>query len=99
MGVRQSEQMRFRALGLLMAITFVVWVAGPAQAQQKKITGEDGAPMVLVPAGEFIMGSNDGSDDEKPAHQVYLDAYYLDKYEVTVGQYAKFLKATGFNEP
>ena len=99
MGVRQSEQMRLRALGLLMAITFVVWVAGPAQAQQKKITGEDGAPMVLVPAGEFTMGSNDGSDDEKPVHQVYLDAYYLDKYEVTVGQYAKFLKATGFNGP
>jgi len=99
MGVRQSEQMRWRALGLLIAITFVVWVAGTAQAQQKKITGEDGASMVLVPAGEFIMGSNDGSDDEKPVHQVYLDAYYLDKYEVTVGQYAKFLKATGFNEP
>ena len=73
-----------------MAITFVAWIAGPAQAQQE-ITGKDGAPMVLVPAGEFTMGSKDGGDDEKPAHQVSLDAYYLDKHEVTVGQYAKFL--------
>ena len=77
-------------LGVLMAITFVAWIAGPAQAQQE-ITGKDGTPMVLVPVGEFTMGSKDGGDDEKPAHQVSLDAYYLDKHEVTVGQYAKFL--------
>jgi formylglycine-generating enzyme required for sulfatase activity len=99
MGVRQRGQVRLYVLGLLMAITFVAWVAGPAQAQQQEITGKDGAPMVLVPAGEFTMGSNDGSDDEKPVHQVSLDAYYLDKYEVTVGRYAKFLDATGFNGP
>jgi formylglycine-generating enzyme required for sulfatase activity len=80
-----------------MAVTFVAGAAGPAQAQQQEITGKDGAPMVLVPAGEFTMGSNDGSDDEKPVHQVSLDAYYLDKYEVTVGQYAKFLEATGMD--
>src|SRR5512147_232729 len=99
MGVRQSGPVRLRALGLLMAVTFVVWVAGTAQAQQQEITGKDGAPMVLVPAGEFTMGSHDGSDDEKPVHQFSLDAYYLDKYEVTVGQYAKFLEARGVNGP
>jgi formylglycine-generating enzyme required for sulfatase activity len=33
-----------------------------------------------------LFRSNDGSDDEKPVHQVSLDAYYIDKYEVTVGQ-------------
>jgi formylglycine-generating enzyme required for sulfatase activity len=97
--VMQKGQAWLCVLGLLMAVTFVAWLAGPAQAQQQEITGKDGAPMVLVPAGEFTMGSNDGSDDEKPVHQVSLDAYYLDKYEVTVGQYAKFLKATGFNGP
>ncbi|MEO6308523.1 MAG: SUMF1/EgtB/PvdO family nonheme iron enzyme, partial [Nitrospiraceae bacterium] len=99
MGVRQKGQVQLCVLGLLMAIAFVAWVAGPAEAQQHEITGKDGAPMVLVPAGEFTMGSNDGSDDEKPAHQVSLDAYYLDKYEVTVWQYAKFLKARGVNGP
>lgn len=39
--------------------------------------------MVLVPAGEFLMGDDAGAGDEKPAHKVYLDAYYIDKYEVT----------------
>jgi len=38
--------------------------------------------MVLIPAGEFMMGSNE-SDDEKPAHKIYLDAFYLGKFEVT----------------
>jgi formylglycine-generating enzyme required for sulfatase activity len=99
MGVRQKGQVWMCVLGLLMAVAFVAWVAGPAQAQRQKITGKDGAPMVLVPAGEFSMGSNDGSDDEKPVHRVSLDAYYLDKYEVTVGQYAKFLEAAGMNGP
>ena len=40
--------------------------------------------MALVPAGEFTMGSN-LADDESPAHHVYLNAVYMDKYEVTVG--------------
>ena len=75
MGVKQRGQVWLCVLGLLMAVTFVAWLAGPAQARQQKIIGKDGVPMVLVPAGEFTMGSNEGSDDEKPVHQVSLDAY------------------------
>jgi len=48
-----------------------------------EITDAKGALMVLVPAGEFIMGSNNGSVDEQPTHVVDLDAFYMDKYEVT----------------
>lgn len=55
-------------------------------------------PMVLVPAGEFTMGSNLG-DDEKPARRVYLNAFYMDKYEVTVGQYARYLEVTEMESP
>ena len=55
-------------------------------------------PMAMVPAGEFTMGS-DFSDDEKPVRRVYLNAFYMDKYEVTVGQYAKYLETTGMEEP
>ena len=51
--------------------------------------------MVLIPAGEFRMGSNSGSFDEKPVHSVYVDAFYMDKYEVTNAQYAAFLNAKG----
>ncbi|MYF99773.1 TonB family protein [Candidatus Poribacteria bacterium] len=49
--------------------------------------------MVLIPAGEFQMGSSDGSLDEKPIHAVYLDAYYIDRFEVTNGQYKQFVDA------
>jgi formylglycine-generating enzyme required for sulfatase activity len=67
----------------------------------KEITGKDGALMVLIPAGEFQMGSNYGSDGEgeKPRHTVYTDAFYMDKYEVTNAQYKKFVQATGHREP
>lgn len=96
---RYRERVGLCTLGFLTAVSLAVWLTAPAQAAPKKLTGKDGAPMVLVPAGEFTMGSNEGSDDEKPVHQIYLDAYYIDKYEVTVGQYAKFLEATSMNAP
>ena len=51
--------------------------------------------MVLIPAGEFQMGSANGERDEKPVRTVYLDAFYIDKYEVTVGEYKQFVEATG----
>jgi sulfatase modifying factor 1 len=60
------------------------------------ITEED---MVLIPAGEFQMGSNDGHEDERPVHTVDLDAFYMDKYEVTNAQYKKFIDATGYPAP
>ena len=54
--------------------------------------------MVLIPAGEFIMGSPDGEGayDEHPQHTVYLDAFYIDKYEVTNAQFKEFIEATGY---
>jgi formylglycine-generating enzyme required for sulfatase activity len=60
---------------------------------------EDGAEMVLVPAGEFLMGSNDGAYDEKPPHRVYLDAFSIDKYETTNALYKRFMDATGRPAP
>jgi formylglycine-generating enzyme len=64
------------------------------------ITGNDGAPMVLIPAGEFQMGDSlDGMIDALPVHTVYLDAFYMDIYEVTNAQYKKFVQATGRKEP
>lgn len=57
----------------------------------------DGAPMVLIPAGEFSMGDslNEGHQFERPVHTVYIDAFCIDAYEVTNIQYATFLNAYG----
>ena len=54
--------------------------------------------MVLIPAGEFIMGS-DINWMEAPQHNAYTDAYRIDKYEVSVSKYAEFVRATGHREP
>ncbi|MDE0681445.1 MAG: caspase family protein, partial [Candidatus Poribacteria bacterium] len=62
----------------------------------QRIVGKDGAEMVLIPAGDFQMGSNHTNDpSEKPVHTVYVDAFYMDVHEVTVGQYNQFVRATG----
>ena len=52
--------------------------------------------MALIPAGEFLMGSPEGvgEPNEHPRHKIYLDAYYIDRHEVTVAQYKDFAKAT-----
>lgn len=54
--------------------------------------------MVLVAAGEFVMGSDEGSADEAPAHKVRVSAFYIDKYEVTNEQFAAFVRDSGAYE-
>jgi formylglycine-generating enzyme required for sulfatase activity len=70
-----------------------------SSALHAEITGKDGAPMVLVPAGEFAMGSDKGDDDESPVHRVYVNAFYIDKFEVTNGRFAKFVDAIQSEPP
>ncbi len=53
--------------------------------------------MVLVPKGEFVMGSQE-HQDERP-HNVVIDAYYIDKYEVSNQDYQAFMKGTGHPAP
>ncbi|CAN2039470.1 hypothetical protein GMMP15_1280002 [Candidatus Magnetomoraceae bacterium gMMP-15] len=52
---------------------------------------------VWVPKGCFQMGSNDGDSDEKPVHEVCVDGFWMGKYEVTVGQFKKFLQDSEYN--
>ena len=61
--------------------------------------GDEPNEMVLVPAGEFTMGTNDRLPDEGPEHKVTLPAFYIDKYEVTNLQYKKFIDATQRKSP
>ncbi len=59
--------------------------AKPA-APEQSVT-ETGIPMMLIPAGHFAMGDSSGEEDERPAHTVRLDAFYMDKHEVTQEAY------------
>lgn len=55
--------------------------------------------MILIPAGSFMMGSDNGLADEKPVHQVTLSAFWMDKYEVTNEKYYVFVKCTNYRQP
>jgi formylglycine-generating enzyme required for sulfatase activity len=70
----------------------------PSQETPPPAKPSEGA-MAAVPAGEFMMGSAKGDSDEQPEHKVYVDAFSMDVYEVTVGQYAAFLQAKGIDPP
>jgi formylglycine-generating enzyme required for sulfatase activity len=75
-------------------------LAAPMAAEK---LGKDGAPMILIPEGVFLMGvtkwARDGGRDEYPSHEVELPAYYIDKYEVTNGHYLEFIRETGHRAP
>ncbi len=56
----------------------------------------DGHILVYIPAGEFIMGSDNGEGDELPVRSVYLDGYWIGKYTVTYAQFKRFINETGY---
>jgi len=69
-------------------------------AQQKPLsvarTSSINIAMVYVQGGSFDMGSNDQPGDAKPIHHVTVSSFYLGKYEVTVGEFRKFIRATNY---
>ena len=75
-------------------------ISPPARAVSEIISG-----MVRIPGGEFDMGCDQSKRKEKcnlvelPLHKVYLDTYYIDRTEVTVGQYQACLTARACTEP
>lgn len=71
------------------------------QAEKLTATAAAQAPpgMVLIPAGEFQMGSESGEGEERPAHTVYLDTYYIDIFEVTNTLYKKCVQAGACSVP
>ena len=62
-------------------------------AKEETASDAEVAGMVLIPAGAFEMGRSDGASDERPPHSVYVDAFYIDRHEVTNAEYKKFIDA------
>ena len=58
-----------------------------------QVSSKDGMVMMYVPAGEFIMGSDTGAEDEKPQRKVTLEAFWIDQTEVTNAMYARCFKS------
>jgi len=76
---------------------------GKGSGEKLNLDGRGGeiAPsnMVYIPEGEFIMGTDDRLKDEKPAHVVYTEAFYIDVYEVTNSDYKKFVDHVDYPTP
>ena len=94
-----KEVRRFIFIGLMLVCLF-----SPAMSGCNRVATDlpivDNLPpppegMVLIPAGTFQMGSEDedAEADEQPVHTVHLDAFYMDKYEVTNAQFKAFVNA------
>jgi len=79
--------------------TFAPNAEGAVVKPDPHLADTDTASMGLIPAGPFTMGKEGANPDEQPTHRVSLAAFYIDKYEVTVAGYAKFLKSEGADPP
>ena len=77
------------ALILLLNVVFSISVSAEKEENQ----------MILVPAGTFTMGNDKRAPDERPVHKVYLDAYYISKYEVTNTEYYESVSYTHLTLP
>lgn len=99
---------------LLFTIITVILLGCKAELPKEIVNEKDGSTMVLVSAGDFLMGSSGEQiaryvkqfqwdicwyENECPQHLVYLDAYYIDKYEITNAQYKKFVDETSHSAP
>ncbi len=70
--------------------------------QPSAISSEIPDDMVMIPAGEFLMGSPDDGvsfDDERPQRNVYIGSFLIDRYEVTNTRYKQFVDTTGHPAP
>jgi len=96
----RSRKFHFVQLATLAAAAFVVsYLAfgyAPAVFKSKRAAGPPG--MVWIPGGEFIMGTDDsiGWADEKPAHRVRVDGFWMDQTDVTNAQFRAFVEVTHY---
>jgi formylglycine-generating enzyme required for sulfatase activity len=79
---------------LALSVLFgAVWLTGQVGFGQSTLTGGP-EQMIRIPGGPYSMGSDQGSQDERPAHQVVLESFWIDRYEVTNVQFVTFLEGT-----
>jgi formylglycine-generating enzyme required for sulfatase activity len=81
----------------ILILLFCFSVGLTAQKKTEKSSRYEG--MVLIPAGSFQMGSDDGDSDEKPVHTIQISSFYMDKYEVTNAEYKKCVDAGSCRAP
>jgi len=87
-----SSALAVAAITASVAAVALAGSAGPAARRDAK----SGVEFVLVPGGEFMMGSAAGSRSEQPVHKKSVADFWLGRTEVTVAQFRRFVEATGY---
>lgn len=77
----------------LYSVVWFLWIMAGSPASAVMTATEPG--MVEIPAGSFVMGSDDGPQDERPKHVVTLPVFLIDRTAVTNAEFARFLDARG----
>ena len=92
--LEEAREVSWDELGNLDSVDTedLVFIISPEESDQRY------KDMVYIPGGFLNMGSK-FQNDEKPIHRVYVDGFYMDKYEVTVAEYREFCKATRQSMP
>jgi formylglycine-generating enzyme required for sulfatase activity len=87
-------------LSFLIATCAVLVLASSSYSETPVEAPPTDSLMVLIPSGEFTMGSvsGEGDDNERPQHRVNVSAFYIDRYEVTNAQFRRFIEAGGYTD-
>ena len=86
-------------IGLFVVPVFAEEGKNSDQNQEESADALKPGSMILIPEGDFLMGNNDGPKNERPEHKIWLDAYYIDRFEVTMEEYQKLLDENYSIEP
>ena len=95
------------AIGLLIGFELIAWTekrqarkrggsGGIGHAVPQTFLVRDTNGMVWIPSSGFYMGNTKGPIDQQPEHLVTLNGFWMDKNEVTIEQFSKFIQATGY---
>lgn len=74
-------------------------IAAQRNSSPSSLLTIDGAEMILIPEGKFLLGSPNGDTDTQPMRECFLPAYYIDRYPVTNERYLQFIKNAGHPPP
>lgn len=83
-----------RTKALFLLLTLLAFIS-TVQAQTTAADTSAFNRMALISEGDFIMGSNNGPDDEKPEHRFFVKSFFMDVLPVSNADFAKFLNARG----
>jgi formylglycine-generating enzyme required for sulfatase activity len=87
------------ALAALVPLSCQQRAAPQARSEPPTIKSASGVELVSIPAGSFAMGARSGRDEEKPVHRVSVDAFLIDRHEVTQAEFEKLGKIEAFPNP